>query len=164
MMTYRDQISGDNGQYSWCLCPDGGIEILEDEAEQKRRQVRRHSAEMDYFNPKSSIFSLSYEGISVIESIECYVVKTTNSINDDYTLSYYDTSSFLPRKELAVQFDPVNHTHELLFDHEWMFGLLRATRREIRTSNKISYTLKILEVKTNIAIDSTLFEPLPRED
>ena len=63
--------------------------------------------------------------------IDCYVVKTTNTINHDSTLSFFNPTSFLMEK--AIEYTPDEETHTLYSDYREVGGILRAFHQEINT-------------------------------
>ena len=76
---------------------------------------------LDYFRQK--------HGIEEAEGVDCYVVRTTNTINDDVFLGYYDTETFLQIKSSS---DMGSATQATIFsDYREVDGLLRAFKQDI---------------------------------
>ncbi|HVP07764.1 MAG TPA: aspartyl protease family protein [Candidatus Acidoferrum sp.] len=152
------QTSGDNGQTGWVADANGKVQLIKDDAALKRRQVRQLMAEYDFLNPKSTNFKLTLEGIQRVGDVECYVVKTSNSINDDYLLSYFSVADFQTVQEL-------NHTSQgeqqtVYSDYRDVDGVKRAFHQEITDlPEKNKTSLQITKYEPNVDIDPSLFEP-----
>jgi len=154
--------SGDNGEFSWELDANGKLKINKDEETIKRRKISALVEKYDHLNPNSEHFELTYEGIEKIEEDDCYVIKTVNNINDDITLDYINTVTFLLEKSVSKQ--PDIEEHILFSDYRDVNGMLYPFRNEIEVlpvGQKLAITIESYE--TNLQIDPSLFEP-PRED
>lgn len=156
------QTSGDNGQSSWVVDANGKLQIQKDEATIKRREVAKLREMYDHLNPESENFTLSFEGIEKVDTIDCYVVKTANSINDDVTLDYFSTSDFYGLKSINKQ--PDVEEHSLFSDFREAGGIVRPFRiyQKILPIGQ-EMTVQISTYESNIEIDPSLFEP-PGQD
>ena len=96
------QSGGDNGQFRWTVDANGQLQIHKDEHLLKRRELARKTAVFEYLDPNSSVFDLSFAGLEKVGEIDCYVVKTRNSINDDSSLTYFNVSSFMMEKSISL--------------------------------------------------------------
>jgi hypothetical protein len=156
------QISGDNGESSWVADANGKVQINKDEDFLKRREIRKLTAEYDYLSRNSSTFKLTLEGNEKVGDADCYVVKTANNINSDYTLTYFNIAGFLIEKEISHT--PNSESHTLYTDYRPVNGILRSFHQEItELPEKNNTSLRITRYEPNIDIDPTLFEP-PQQD
>ena len=156
------QTSGDNGQFSWEVDTNGKLQIRKDEATLKRREVRALLETFDHMDPHSDNFTLSFEGIEKVDDVECYVVKTANSINDDIMLQYVNASNFFVERSVVREPDVERHTRFL--EYREVNGLKRSFRQEMEIlpiGQKI--TIQLTRIEGNIEIDPSVFEP-PGED
>lgn len=152
------QTSGDNGQFSWEIDPNGKLQIRRDEITVKRRRVRALLGIFDHVNPHSENFTLSFEGVEKVNDIDCYVVKTANSIDDDIFLDYFNTATFYLEKSIAIEPDVERRT--LYSDYRKVNGIQRSFRQEIETlpiGQRI--TIQLTHFEGNVEIDPSLFEP-----
>lgn len=156
------QTTGDNGEFSWIVDGNGKLLIVKDEAALKRREISRLKADYDFLNKDSKNFKLTFEGIEKVNDIDCYVVRTSNSINDDITFDYYNTADFLLVK--TIEKHPDEETHAMISDYRDVDGIKRSFAQEVEilpVGQKIS--MKIEKYESNPEIDPAFFEP-PAED
>ncbi|MEW5924720.1 MAG: aspartyl protease family protein [Candidatus Zixiibacteriota bacterium] len=156
------QTTGDNGEESWVVDGNGKLLIIKDEAALKRREISKLRADYDFLNRDSKNFRLTFEGIEKVNDVDCYVVKTSNSINDDITLDYYNTADFILIK--SIEKHPDEETHVLLSDYRDANGIKRSFAQEVEVlpvGQKIS--IRIEKFESNPDIDPAIFEP-PAED
>lgn len=155
-------ISGDNGEVSWELDANGKLKINKDEETIKRRQVAALREEYDHLDPNSKNFKLTYEGIEKINEIDCYVIITTNTINDDISYDYIDTKTFLIVKSTAIR--PNIEEHAIVSDYREVNGVLYPfkTDMELKPVGQ-KLTIEMTKYETDLEIDQTLFEP-PEQD
>jgi len=104
------QTEGDDGRFSWIKDTNGKVMIRRDEETIKRRKIKVRLENFEHLRPDSIFFSLSYEGIRMLESHPCYVVRLTNIMNSDILWYFFDTKHFLLRKSIWKQPDIETHT------------------------------------------------------
>jgi len=156
------QISGDNGQFAWMEDANGKVQIQKDEAMLKRREVKKLLSTYKQMDPNSDYFSLTYEGIEKVGDVDCYVVKTTNNINDDITFEYINISTFLMEK--TIQKQPDNESHNILSDYREINGIKHPFKMDMEilpVGQKM--TIQVNKFESNVEIDPSLFEP-PADD
>jgi hypothetical protein len=156
------QTQGHNGEVAWSVDPNGKLHFDRDENNLKRREIQLLMEEFDHADRASEVFTVTLDGIEEVEGVDCYVIRTTNSINDDVVLGYYDRATFLQVKSVLDMGQAEQVT--LYHDYREVDGLLRSFRQEVeelpigQTS-----TLEIVEYVVNPEIDLAVFEP-PSED
>jgi hypothetical protein len=152
------QVSGDNGEYKWTADANGKVQVLKDEETQKRRTLQRLTAQYDFLNRNSSMFKLTYTGIEKVGEVDCYVVKMTNSVNADFTSTFFNTSSFFIEKE--VTFSDGKESHTLFSDYRQINGVFRSFQRQIKDLPEGNVTLlQVTKYESNLEIAPTIFEP-----
>jgi len=156
------QTSGDNGEFAWTVDANGKLQILSDEKTLEARQLGMLQAEYDFLNRDSKNFTVTLEGIEEVEGRDCYKIKMANSINEDVTYNYYDTSSFLQTKSSAI--GQAGESHTLISDYRDVGGILMSFQQKttVQPTGMIQSTLFTL-VEYDIPIDPVLFDP-PGED
>jgi hypothetical protein len=156
------QTSGDNGRFSWEEDVNGKVQIKKDEETAKRRKLEELRGNYEHLNPNSIHFNVSYEGVEKVGDADCYVVMTTNNINDDYILEYINTSTFLMEKSASVQ--PDVEMHVSYADYRDINGVKHpfAMDMVIQPVGQ-EMSIRIDKYESNIEIDPSLFEP-PGQD
>ena len=161
-LTVLKITEGDNGEFSWEVDQNGKIQINRDERSLKERQIETLLAEFEHLNRNSPNCDLNFEGTGKVNERDCYVVRMTNSINDDVITNYYDKSSFYLLK--AVVKKPDEETHTLYSDYREVDGVVIAFREETTEyPTKMKYVTQTKSIKTNMTVDPSVFEP-PAED
>ncbi len=154
--TIISQIEGDNGQFSWIKDTNGKVMIRRDEETIKRRKIKIRLEKFEHLQPNSNFFSLSFEGIQMVEDCQCYVVKMTNRINHDVLWNFFDTKHFLLRKSILKQ--PDIEIHTLYSDYHEKYGLKIAYYEESdifpREKKEI---IRIEKCLINTDIDNSIF-------
>jgi len=156
------QTSGDNGEFAWTVDMNGKLQINKDEHTLKRREVAGLRAAFDHIDPESENFSVTFEGVEKVGDAECYVLKTSNNINDDITYEYFDTGTFYAVKTLEKL--PDTETHVMHSDYREVDGLIKPFAQDIEVlpiGQKMSVRIEKYEI--NPEVDPALFEP-PQED
>lgn len=157
-----EQTQGDNGEFSWVVDSNGKLTINRDEAGLKRRELRMRLDEFEQLDRNSDVFDVTLDGTEEVEGDVCYVVRTTNSINDDVILEYYDVDDFRLVKSSAQ----MGATTQITYFHDYrdVDGILRSFRQEMEyLPLGQKQTLDISEYVVNPEIDPQIFEP-PSED
>ncbi|MFO7559927.1 MAG: aspartyl protease family protein [Desulfobacterales bacterium] len=151
------QLEGDNGHFSWIKDTNGKVMICRDEETLKRRKIKIRLENFEHLQPDSKFFSLSFEGIQMVENDPCYVVKLTNRINHDVLWSFFDTKHFLLRKSILKQ--PDMEIHTVYSDYHEEHGIKIAYHEESdifpREKKEITTIEKCL---INTDIDDSVFE------
>lgn len=162
-LTIMKQLSGDNGEFSWGVDPNGKIQIMRDENTLKAREIKQLKSNFEDLNPESEYFTVTLEGIEKIGDIECYKIKTTNSIDGNDTFAFYNTSNFLLEK--AIQFEDNMEVHSIVSDYRDLeYGIKVAFKTEqtiLPIGQKTMIQFEKYEV--NPQLDNDLFEP-PSDD
>jgi len=156
------ETQADNGEVPWSVDPNGKVQFNRDENNLKRRELQMLMEEFEHVDRDSDVFTVTLEGTEGVEGTDCYVVRTTNTINDDVILDYYDTESFRHVKSSG----DMGHTTQvtLFYDHREVDGILRSFRQEMEyLPIGQKQTIEILEYVANPEIDPAIFEP-PSED
>jgi len=156
------QIEGDNGEISWTVDQNDKLQIVRDEAALKRREVEILKRAYEHRDPGSATFDVTLEGVEPVDGIECYVVRTSNAINDDYVIEYFNVESFVMEKSVSATSDQEMHTR--YSDYREVEGILRSFHQEMEMLPiPQSQTLHITEYDVGIEIDPALFDP-PEQD
>lgn len=156
------QTSGDNGQYRWVVDQNGKLQQLRDSVTVRDRRVQMHMADFDFLDPESDVFIAALTGVDTVDEHPCYVIRLTNSINDD-TVSYFiDTVSFLRRRTISKT--PSSETQTLHSDYREVNGVLHPFHeRALQLPTRMTQIVNIDSMATNVAVDPAMFEP-PEED
>jgi outer membrane lipoprotein-sorting protein len=161
-LTLVTQTSGDNGEFRWLVDQNGKIRIIKDEATMERREISAQAAAYDYLDPDSDTFDLALEGIEKSGELDCYVLKLTNTLNDDVTRLFFDTEGFLLRRKEDIEPDEERHT--TFGDHREVEGFRVPFRQETKILPIGQHiVVELTEYRSNPEIDPALFEP-PGED
>ncbi len=156
------QTTGDNGHYSWVVDANEKLLIAKDEKTLKERTVKKLLADYDHLNRDSPNFQVIFQGIETIGDIDCYLIKITNSVNEDVQFDYYNTTHFYLEKR--VKREPDQEIHTIFSDYRDVNGVQHAflENQKILPIGQ-NVTVKINKYETNRAIDNTVFE-LPGQD
>lgn len=156
------QTVGDNGRFSWIVDQNGKLQIKKDEATVKRRKVEELLATYDHLNPKSDYFTLTFEGIQPVGTVDCYTVRIANNINEDVSLEHINTSTFYLEKSIRVEGD--HEVHTLYSDFRDVNGIIIPFRQDIEILPiGQKQTVQLSTYESNIEIEPSLFEP-PQQD
>ncbi|MFH1314254.1 MAG: aspartyl protease family protein [Candidatus Eisenbacteria bacterium] len=151
---------GDNGDISWMLDTNGKVQKMTkpDEATLKRKDVERRMDDYEYADPGSDAFTVTFEGIEMVEETDCYAIKIANSINTDHHTYYISVDGFNLEKSVAIQGEKSGDT--FYGDHREADGMLVAFYNKV-----IPYqTGQVQEItwmsyESNIDVDPSLFDP-----
>jgi len=157
-----NQVSGDNGEIQWAVDANGKVTIIRDEDSIKRRRLKLLSAEFDFLDKSSENFKLTFDGIKEADGQNCYVVTTTNTINNDISHTYFDTATFMMTRQVDSTGDNTAITR--FSDYRPAGDIIRPYKvavenRPIPQNINIEFTV----YRANIEIDPALFEP-PADD
>jgi len=155
-------VRGDNGQIAWSRDTNGKVLIERDEETIKRREIKKRLENFEHLVPNSEYFSLSFEGIQKIEALDCYVVKISNSINNDITWNYFETHSFYLKKSVLKM--PDIEIHSRYSDYRDVGGIKHSFYEESyilpRDKKEI---IRLSRFQINPEINRSVFE-LPEND
>lgn len=156
------EVSGDNGEVSWYVDANGKLLIQRDENTMKEREVRRLMEEYEYLNPESEYFTLTFRGVEKVNNKDCYVVKITNTINQDVQINFYDTSSFYLLRKSIIR--PDNEEHITYSDYRKVDGFalpFKEVINQLPTDETITVEYSLFSL--DMSMDQALFEP-PAQD
>ncbi|MGC9367054.1 MAG: aspartyl protease family protein [bacterium] len=156
------QTSGDNGEYKWELDMNGNLQIKRDQNTLQARELSALTADYEHLNPESEIFKIRFLGVDTAAAKYCYVLEITNSLNEDTTLEYYDSSTYLLIKKIE---DSQGHqTHTVYSDYREVEGVLYAFHQHITIMPiKQEVDIMVEQLEVNVNMDSSLFQP-PQTD
>ncbi len=156
------QVMGDNGEFGWMVDQNGKLIIRKDENSVERREVRKRFERFEHLIRESDVFSVTFDGRAEVDGVPCYVIRTTNTINDDVRLEYINTTTFFVEKMIEKQPDMEQHIR--FSDYREVDGIQRAFRHDITNlSMKQNITMQLTHFESNIEIDPSVFEP-PQDD
>jgi hypothetical protein len=150
---------GDNGEIRWVLDSNGKLQVTtkSDEIALRRRDVKRRMARYEYAEPTSDIFSLSFEGTEEVEGTDCYVIKVTNSINDDQHIYYISVDGFRLEKKYAFEGEDSADTY--YDDYRRVDGIMVAFYvKEVPDNTGQPQEITVTKYESNPDIDPALFE------
>lgn len=157
-LTIFKQTSGDNGEYGWVIDPNGKVQTLQDLRSSQDHQVKLLIGQYDFLNRDSRNFTLTYEGTDTVGGATCYVVRTTNAINQDTMRQYIDTTTFLQVKMIGIRAD--GQTHTRYFDFREVDGVLTPfEERSVEYPTKMTQVVKLSTVMVNLPVEESMFEP-----
>ncbi len=99
------QVQGDSGTSAWLLDTNQQLLIFRDEQTLKRRQISIRLDRYEHLDPDSPYFSLTFAGISDVDSKDCYEVVLSNTINSDTTHFFFGADSLYIVKTVVHQPD-----------------------------------------------------------
>ncbi len=161
-LTIIKQTTGDNGENSWMVDQNGKLRINRDEMTIKQRKLQKLIAEFAHLDKKSEFLKLDFQGKDTVGDVNCYVIMMTNTINDDSTISYFDTESFYLLKTISRM--PSGQSITINSDFREIDGMIVSYKQEM-TMLPVNMTqiAQINKMEYNISIDPALFEP-PADD
>lgn len=152
------QTTGDNGDYAWTVDTNGKLQIQKDEQTLKKREVEMRIALFEHLDRDSQHFDLALGGTEEVNGTRCYVVRMTNTINDDVRTYYIGTDDLLMHKSVLKEAD--HETHTLFSNFGDVEGLQIALQQDIELlpiGQRQAVT--IVKYESNPEIDKGLFEP-----
>lgn len=152
------QISGDNGEFGWMVDQNGKLQIKRDEKTAKERELKKLMEELDFLDPHSKVFTITFAGIDTASGKSCYRISIANNINKQVTRQFFDTASFMLLKTIDVS--PEGESHTWFSDYRDAGGVPFAFKQVVVTfPDKMRQIVTFTKVEVNVAIDSALFEP-----
>ena len=152
------QTQGDNGQFAWTVDQNKKLQINRDSVTIKERQLRALMAEFDHLSRNSKNFKVTFEKIDTALGKTCYVLKTTNSINDYVYFDYYDTTTYQTLKNVVDRPNQIVNTYMSDFRVIDGFEIPFQIRTVEEPTNQIS-TIKFDTAEMNKPFDAEMFEP-----
>lgn len=150
--------SGDNGEFAWSVDQNGKVQIMDDEKTLNERELERRQALYEHLDPDSDIFDLTYEGTDTALGQTCHVIRMTNSLNDDTTWQYYDTSSY--RQLKAVTHKPDMQHYSWIDEYSEIEGILMPVRQHsVMQPTGMRQEAEISTIEIDIPVADSLFEP-----
>ena len=155
--TVINLTTGDDGRFSWMKDTNGKVLVYRDEDTMKRRRIRKRLKNFEHLDPHSPYFSLFYEGIRKTKTgITCHVVRMTNTINSDVSLSFFDSATSLLRQSIEKQ--PDMEIHTVITDYRRVGDLLVAFSEDSDILPRGKRTQSRLSLyQPHIDIDPSLF-------
>ncbi|MDQ1331050.1 MAG: hypothetical protein QG578_1315, partial [Thermodesulfobacteriota bacterium] len=160
--TVIKQVTGDNGEAIWSVDTNGKVQIHRDEETIKRRKVKALLEVYNHMEAGTKNFIMTYEGDGRVGEIDCFVIKMTNIINDDYMFFFIDKKNYYVVKTLLKQPDVEIHT--IYSDFRRVEGILIPFHEETEIHpREKKETIQLERYDFNVKADSALFEP-PAKD
>ncbi len=161
-LTVFKQTTGDNGTVAWEMDGNGKVMISKDENVLIRREITARLNRYEHTDRSSEVFSLEYIGRDKMYDVDCHMVRTTNSLNSDTLITYYNSKSYLIERTTQITPDGITHTRPT--DYRDIDGLLYPFRLEItELPTEQFYTIQFDSGAVNLSYDASLFDP-PTED
>lgn len=151
---------GDNGKSTWALDSNGKLQKItkEDEATIKRREVKRRMTDYEYADPKSGVFSVTFDGTDKVNDKDCYAVKITNNINEDSQTLFINSATFLLEKSATLQGE--ESTDSYPGDYRKVEGLMVPFyNKEVARLTGQEQEVTVTTYVSNPTIEPALFEP-----
>lgn len=150
----------DHGDYTWVIDSNGKLQKTTnfDDATLKRRQVQKYIENYEYADPTSKFFGVTYRGKEDVDSVTCYKLQITNSINSDTLLYFIDTKDYLLDKSISLDGEESNDTY--FKDYRNIDGLMVAFwTRQVPHRTGQAQELTMTTYVSNPEIDPSTFEP-----
>ncbi|MBN2382877.1 aspartyl protease family protein [bacterium] len=155
-LTVFQQTQGDDGLRSWLVDTNGKVQYQTSEAVQLRRQVALHDEDYEYLDRASQIFTLQHEGLAEVEGQTCYVLKKSNSLNQDFSRLYISTDTFYLLK--VEEYQPDQESHTYFSDYRPVNGVQHAfLQRVVVPAVNQKQTISVTGFEVNPDLDDSLF-------
>lgn len=149
-------VDGDDGIVAWQIDPNGKLMIVKDEESLKRREISKRMLLNEYADPNSDIFEVVLKNVEKFDNQDCYVIKITNSLNDDSLLQFIDTNDFLIRREISSGGE--GEVETVYSDYRDIDGIPSSFRQKtIYHQNGMVQELELSELIRNRELDDSLF-------
>jgi hypothetical protein len=156
------QVEGDNGEFAWEVDQNGKLQVVRDEASLIRRELSLRQESFEHRDPESEVFDVTLEGTESVDGVECYVVRTTNTLNDDHGVEFINTSTFFVEKTVTTS--PHGEMHTTYSDYRPVNGVQRSFFQDMESLPVgQKQAIEITSYEVDVEIDPALFEP-PGED
>jgi hypothetical protein len=152
------QTDGDNGQFAWSVDGNGKLKVSRDSVTIKERQLKLLTNEFDNYSRTSKVFKAAFDRVDTALGKLCWVIKTTNTINDYVSYSFFDTVTYSQLKETTVKPKSTSHSYFLEFrkiDGMNIPSKIQAIEEPV--NQQVLVTFDSIEV--NPTIDPLIFEP-----
>jgi len=155
-LTSFRQTSGDDGTRSWTVDANGKVQFETSAIMAQRRELALHDENFAYLDPNSTIFKLTFEGIQDVQGQPCYVVRKSNTINEDFHLLFISTETFYLLKLEEHQLD--NESQTFYYDYRPINGVKHAFLQKTEVLPvQMKQTLTVTTFETNTELDDALF-------
>jgi len=155
-------ITGDNGTTSWVVDANGKARLLRDNATLNRRRLQLLRSELEHRDPSSEIFDVTFQGVEKVDDSSCYVLRTTNTLNDDVEVEYINHKTYLVDKSVTTS--PDGEETVRFSDYQEHGGVMHAFVTEIESLPVGQRSrFEIVQLETNVPVDMSLFEPPGRD-
>lgn len=152
------QTDGRNEETSWILDANGKVQLRRDEATIKRRRVEELLERREYLDPVSPHLRVALEGRQKVAGRESYVIKISNTINEDILLQFIDAESFLLNQ--SIRKEPDSESRTIFLEYRDVAGIMRPYRLEIENLPlKQRFVIEVSKYESNVAVDPSLFDP-----
>ncbi len=151
-----EQVSGDDGSFSWLQDTNGRVQIFKDDETIKRRQVQARLARFEHLDRNSTFLSLHYDGKKSAGEYQCHVVRLENTINRDISWFYFDATTYLQVKAIVKQ--PDIELHTTYSDHRQVAGFIIPFQEDTKILPRDKTTSTTLEeYRPNVEVRDDLF-------
>ncbi len=156
------ETSGDDGVTVWQRDANGKVQIVQDENALVRREVEARIAGYEPFDRNSDVFSAEYVGQGDVDGAACYIIRITNSLNDDVFETSIDVGTLMERRRRTTTPDVVSTTH--FSDFRDVGGVTYPFSQEtlIEPPGQ-TQTFTVTEIEVAPVFDPALFAP-PTDD
>lgn len=154
------QFQGSNPEFDWVLDSNGKLQKITtfDEPTLKRKELKKRMAELEYLDPQSEIFKVSYDGMADVEGKKCYAIKIANALNSDIYTSFINAENFMLEKTSAKEGE--DGTDSYYGDYREIEGLKVAFKiKEIQHLTGQTQEITISEYRSNPEIEPSQFYP-----
>ena len=154
-----------DGKIAWGIVPFAGImepqELPEDQAEEIIEQAEGMNPLVDF---KEKGHKVEYIGKEDMEGTDVYKLKFTHK-NGKITYFFLDTESCIELKTLTdiKKKDKEYRTETYYGDYKEFDGLMFPTSLQTHINGQANVTITFEEIKTNIAVEDSLFV-MPKKD
>ncbi|MEP0827627.1 MAG: aspartyl protease family protein [bacterium] len=154
------QFQGSNPEFDWVLDSNGKLQKITtfDEPTLKRKELKKRMAELEYLDPQSEIFKVSYDGMAEVEGKKCYAIKIANTLNSDIYTSFINAENFMLEKTSAKEGE--DGADSYYGDYREIEGLKVAFKiKEIQHLTGQTQEITISEYRSNPEIEPSQFYP-----
>ncbi len=152
------QVDGDNGSFRWVVDHNNKLQLRRDSVTLRERVIDSLRAEFEELNPASPWFDIELVGTEDVGAAACYVLRTTNAVNQSVRLDYYDRTTHYILKTVTIT--PDDTTTTLLSDYRAVGDFVRPFV-QTTTTNPPGMTQKVVftRIEQDIPVPAELFEP-----
>jgi hypothetical protein len=156
------QRTGYNGKTAWIVDTNGKVQIRKDDISAKKRRLRKLMEQHAFLDRDSTYFKLAYKGMEKVGQKNCYVIRISNTVNNDVLSEYFAKETGL--KEKTVLKDGDGEEHTLYSDYRPVKGILRAFKRQIDIlPSGQKQEISVLKYEADTPLSADIFDP-PQKD